>query len=493
MDELMPKITALAGKPGIPGGHDMIHNLTVCLTWRPEQRSNESQKRAYELMLPVLKGNDLVTWLQKYADFLKSSRLGKPDEIKKVLDRRYTVQGVTSRKLLECYVADDNYDKGASLIPAIIKEEKNRKPEDLYKDILPFFEKKGLAASKVTKKLYEDYLSILSGDRMAEVMGSYAAFLQKYAMADDAAIAKIRADRYKVPGLSDKKLMALYFSEMNRLDETRYWEYFQKAKDLSKKSPELKNQFWTMLAGTYCPPWNKPPCREDLQKLFGDFPDKDVTGWTIHVMRPTIVNALGPLDYSFTSRMLQKCLETDNPERKRMTYSVLASFHRKFAERIYEAPDPAQLRQAIVFEEKYIAMMDPAKSLERRDIISARKNIADDALKCQDWNLVRKQVELVQQLDPQNDIVKYLGLVAYQNGQWEEAVKILMPFCEKRDRDGRVSESTVRALCALKRFAEADRLVSYMIDTNGWSGKGGQYRQEQTHLKLRIKEQEKAK
>ena len=248
-------------------------------------------------------------------------------------------------KQLESLIEANQFDKGYAMVPEILKNDRRPAP-DVYPQIIKAFRKKPFAARAVIRKLMEERIAKMNGIKRIEAYGEYTDFLREYAMESDEKIRQILDSRLTLPGITDAEKMAVYLSDMSVTDDDAFRKNLKLAKDLSKKSKELKNQFYVGLVRFYTPPWGTIRRYCELPELLADFPDKDITADTIARYSYCIRMAVGDWDYATADRICRQAMETDDLERKRQACRAAAEFHEHFSARLYDTVDTAQLRLA---------------------------------------------------------------------------------------------------------------------------------------------------
>ena len=213
-------VYACFGKPGAP---DNLSRYAGDLLNRVR---NENKKeiqplcrKLYEKQISLAQSDYKVALINEYADYLKRSKLAKPEEIAKLLEQRLQVKDVSAKCLYGIYLSIDDLANAEAFIEKHLAsvEEKNR-PGEMDQAIARILEKK-VYGSALAAKYYRKRIDLAStADEKARITAVYANFLKQYCLVSDEEADKIKASRWTLSGLTPEGKVDCYLEDMKDLD-----------------------------------------------------------------------------------------------------------------------------------------------------------------------------------------------------------------------------------------------------------------------------------
>lgn len=179
--------------------------------WNWKDYKNET-KRFYEEIIKRASGDVCVSWIEMYAQFLKEQKINTPEEIAKVLERRYQVKDISDMRLLRLEISDGKLeDADAKIMKLAAAESDPAKKIAFYRQFVKDFQAKKVYGSQFLNKYYKEMLKLASApDEKSRLMGEYAAFAEQYALLSMEEVDKLQTEKFKVAGLSANYLVECY-------------------------------------------------------------------------------------------------------------------------------------------------------------------------------------------------------------------------------------------------------------------------------------------
>ncbi len=214
----------------------------------------------YKFLIAKANGDRKADFMNDYINVLKTFVKPVPEkDIAALKADRFKVEGITQRKVFQLLLGDWEIQKADAVADTIF----NAIPADKLNDklaVCQFFinayASRSIYGSKYAAKWYEKAVSLASGDNKSMLLSGYAAHLEKYALAADEEIAKIRKSAETVPEITQTRKFNIALSAIHNTDTDEVFKAnIQKALELAGSDIKLRI---TLYRAVFNNGWNAP-------------------------------------------------------------------------------------------------------------------------------------------------------------------------------------------------------------------------------------------
>lgn len=448
----------------------VISYCTTMIRAYQNAKDLKTVERLYKEMIKATNGNDKATLMTRYADFLKKNKLAKPDEIKKILDDRYKVKGLSDFMLFDLLAADKRLEEADAVAKRLPQDSKT------VARILSAFQRNGFYGSLFAQKYFKKQLELTTDPvKKIQEMQKYADYCRTYALMTDEEIDKYLATRSQVPGLTDNGRFEIKLYDLQKAPdkETR----IKIARELiGLVKTESQNVF---LSNNMRHLGTIPEVFEIYEKHI--LQNTKTAGPIVHCAASYTAISKNAGRYKEAEKFLAALALKENTVGH---YKALASFYEVFAQRYYAVQDPVLLKKAMAAYQKAYSLAPEDDCYLKMEILL---RLTDLSRRINDRNGVERYAKQGMAMEiPEKYRFKQncenakaflfampRAEAAYAENDFEAVVKILEPVIGKRQHfpgafspdNGTAYEILVRSFVALKQYDNALKYTDDMIRT----------------------------